>query len=64
MQNFAVYIDGEIDTEGQLKKKRVLVCRLILMSVSDDFIDLIAEHKDPAVVWKALKDQYYSGDQS
>ena len=51
-------------TEAQLKKRKTLACRLILLSVSDDLIDLIAEHSDPAVAWKTLKDQFNSGDQS
>ena len=37
---------------------------MILLSVSDDLIDLIAEHSDPALAWKTLKEQFNSGDQS
>ena len=35
-----------------------------MLSVADDLIDLIAEHSDPVVAWKILKDQFNSGDQS
>ena len=51
-------------TEAQLKKRKTLACRLILLSVSDDLIDLIAEHSDPAMAWKTLKDEFNSRDQS
>ena len=61
---FPVTLDGEAMTEAQLKRKKTLACRLILLSVANDLIDLIAEHSDPAVVWKTLKDQFNSGDQS
>ena len=45
-------------------KKKILACRLILLSVTDDLVDLVAEHIDPAIAWKALKEQFNSGDQS
>ena len=61
---FPVTIDNEAMTEAQLKKRKTLACRLILLSVSDDLIDLIGEHSDPALAWKTLKDQFNSGDQS
>ena len=51
-------------TEAQLKRNKTLACRLILLSVADDLIDLIAEHSDPAIAWKTLKDQFNSRDQS
>ena len=53
---FPVTIDGDVMTEAQLKKKKILACRTIMISVSDDLIDLIAEHADPAMAWKTLKD--------
>ena len=37
---------------------------MILLSISDDLIDLIAEHSDPALAWKTLKEQFNLGDQS
>ena len=55
-ENYPVAIKGEAMTEIQLKRKKTLACRLLLMSVADDVVDLIAEHTDPAVAWKALKD--------
>ena len=61
---FPVTLDGEAMTEAQLKQKKTLACRLILLFVADDLIDLIAEHLDPAIAWKTLKDQFNSGDQS
>lgn len=61
---FPVTIDGEALTEPQLKKKKMLAFRLLLLSVSDDLVDMIAEHSDPAKAWKTLKDQFHSGDQS
>ena len=61
---YPVTIDGEFYTEAQLKKKRAIACRLILLSVTDDLIDLIAEFSNPALVWKTLKEQFHSGDQS
>ena len=62
--SYPVTIEGEAMTEIQLKRKKTLACRLLLMSVADDVVDLVAEHTDPAVAWKALKDQFNSGDQS
>ena len=61
---FPVTLDSEAMTEAQLKRKKILACRLILLSVADDLIDLIVEHSDPAIVWKTLKDQFNLGDQS
>ena len=61
---FPVTIDGEVMTEAQLKQKKTLACRLILLSVADDLVDLVAETSDPAVVWKTLKEQFNFGDQS
>ena len=61
---YPVTIDGEFYTKAQLKKKRAIACRLILLSVADDLIDLIAEFSDPALVWKTLKEHFHSGDQS
>ena len=55
---FPVTIDDEAMTEAQIKKRKTLACCLILLSISDDLIDLIAEHSDPAVAWKTLKDQF------
>ena len=57
-------IDKETMTEAQLKKKKILACRLLLLSVTNDLIDLIAEYIDLVVAWKALKDQFNVGDQS
>jgi len=53
---FPITIDGETLTEAQLKKKNALACRLMLVSVSNDLIDLIADCKDPVQSWKVLKD--------
>ena len=53
---FLVTIDGEAMTKAQLRRKKTLACRLILLSVADNLIDLIAEHLDPAIAWKTLKD--------
>jgi len=61
---YPVTIDGEAYTEAQLKKKKILACRLLLLSVTDELIDLIAEHSDPAIVWKTLRNQFNSRDQS
>jgi len=61
---FPVNIDGELHTEAQLRRKKILACRLIILSVSDDLVDLIAEYSDPALAWTALKNQFQSGDQS
>ena len=55
-------IDGETTTEAQLKKKKILAYRLLLLSVTDDLIDLNAEYTDPSAAWKALKDQFNAGD--
>ena len=61
---YLVTIEGDAFTETQLKKKKALACRLILLAVSDDLVDMIAEHTNPAEAWKALKNQFESGDQS
>lgn len=61
---FPVHIDGEAYTEGQLKRKRVLACQSTLMSVSDDLVDLVAEHTDPTMAWKTLKEIFHSSNQS
>ena len=61
---YPVTIDGNAFTEAQLKKKKALACRLILLAVFDDLVDMIAEHTNPADAWKALKNQFESGDQS
>jgi len=36
----------------------------MILSVSDDLVDMIGEFSEPALPWKALKDQFQSGDQS
>ena len=36
----------------------------LIISLIDDLVDLVAEHIDPAIAWKALKEQFNSGDQS
>lgn len=59
---FPATIEGEIMTEIQLRRKKVLACRLLLLSVADDIVDLIAEHTDPSLAWRALKDQFNAGD--
>ena len=64
LQTFPVTIDGEQLTEAKLMKKKILACRLILLSVIDDLVDLVVEHIDSAIAWKALKEQFNSGDQS
>ena len=62
---YPAMIDGETTTKAQLKKKKkILACRLLLLSVTDDLIDLIVEYTDPAAAWKVLKDQFNAGDQS
>ena len=61
---YPAMIDGETTTKAQLKKKKILACRLLLLSITDDLIDLIAEYTDPAATWKALKDQFNASDQS
>ena len=61
---FPITIDGEVMTEAQLKRKKTLACRLILLSVADDLVDLVVETSDPAIAWKTLKEQFNSGDQS
>ena len=61
---FPITIDGEVMTEAQLKRKKILACCLILLSVADDLVDLVAETSDPAIAWKTLKEQFNSGDQS
>ena len=61
---FPANIDGETLTKTQLKRKKILACRLIILLVSDDLVDMIAEFSDPALAWKALKEQFQSGDQS
>ena len=62
--SYPVTIEGEAMTEIQLKRKKTLACRLLLMSVADDVVNLVIEHTDLAVAWKALKDQFNFGDQS
>jgi len=47
---FPVVIEGETLTEAQLKKQKTLACRILLMSVSNDLVDLIVEHSDPAIM--------------
>ena len=61
---FPANIDGETLTETQLKRKKILACRLIILSVSDYLVDMIVEFLDLALAWKALKEQFQSGDQS
>jgi len=61
---FPVRIDGEIFNEAQLKKRKMQTCRLILLSVVDDLIDLVAECSDPTAMWQTLKNQFNAGDQS
>ena len=55
---YPVTIDGEFYTEAQLKKKRAIACRLILLSVTDDLIDLIAEFSDPLWCGKHSKSSF------
>jgi hypothetical protein len=57
-------IEGEQFTEVQLRKKKASACRAITMAVADDLVDMVAGHIDPANAWKALKDQFHSGNQS
>jgi len=61
---YPIMIDGEAHTEAQLKKKKLLACRLLLLSVTDELVDLIAKHTDPTAAWKTLRNQFNSGDQS
>ena len=61
---FPITIDGEALTKTQLKRKKVLACRLILLSVSDDLIDIVADYSDRALASRALKNQFHFGDQS
>lgn len=61
---FPPIIDGEAMIEAQLKKKKVLACILLLLSISDNLVGLVIEYSDPVMVWKTFKDQFNSGDQS
>lgn len=62
--NFPATIEGELVTKAQLKRKKTLACQLLLLSVFDNLIDLIAEHTNPTAAWKAFKDQFNARDQS
>ena len=37
---------------------------MLILSISDDLIDLVARHSDPALIWKTLQEQFHGGDQS
>jgi hypothetical protein len=64
LEAYPTTIEGEQFTEVQLRKKKALACRAITMAVADDLVDMVAGHIDPANAWKALKDQFHSGNQS
>jgi len=59
---YPVMIEGEALIEAQLKKKKVIASSLLLLSVFDDLIDIVAEYIDPTAAWKAFKDQFNVGD--
>ena len=61
--DFPVTIQGEQFTELQLETRKAIARRLILTSVADDLISLIADYSDPSEAWNELKAQFASGDQ-
>ena len=61
---FPATIDGEVIIEAHLKKKKGLACRLLILLISDDLIDLVVGYSDPALIWKTLQEQFHGGDQS
>ena len=61
---FPVSIQGEQLTESQLETRKAIACRLIITSVADDLISLVADHSDPSEAWNELKAQFASGDHS
>ena len=60
---YPVMVDGELYTQIQLKKKKAAACKILIMVVCDDLVDIVAAYTDPALVWKALKNAFHSGDQ-
>ena len=62
-QAYPATIDGEQLTKSQLKKKNAFACRLLVMFVADDIVDLVANQIDPTSAWKVLRDLYYSRNQ-
>jgi hypothetical protein len=46
---------GENVTAAKLKKMKVLIVKILTMSIKDDLIDTVAEHTNPSAAWAALK---------
>lgn len=63
-EGYPCYLDGEEFDETLLRKKKAVACKVFLLSVSDHLINIVAAHTDPALVWKELKTQFSSRDQS
>ena len=61
-ETFPATMENESITEVVFNKRKALACRLIANSVSDDIVDLIQDHTDPAIIWKELKELYAAGD--
>jgi len=59
---FPVRIDGETFIEVQLKKRKMQTCQLMLLSIADDLVDLVAEYSDNAAVWQTLRNYFNAGD--
>ena len=60
---YPVTVDGEQYTLAQLKRKKALACKILVMAVYDDMVDTVASHTNPTLAWRALKDAFHSGDQ-
>jgi hypothetical protein len=57
-------IAGRSIMQVQLASMKAAAMSTLTLSVSDDLIDTVAVHVDPALAWAALKAAYQSGDQS
>ena len=62
--SFPITIEGEQLSEAVFRKRKALACRLILWSVANQHVGLVADITDPAESWKKLKDQFSAGSNS
>ena len=59
-----VVSDDEQILDEELERKKAIAYELILMSVTDEVVELIADYTDPARAWRMLREQFQSGDQA
>jgi hypothetical protein len=52
---FPTQVGGMPYTEPQFRQLKYKAMRMLTLSVCDDLVDTVAEHKDPADAWAALR---------